>query len=111
MAKNQQDWDDCLKPALFAYRTSINSSTQESPFFLVHGRDPRFPCDTSLLPAPTFSKHLDQYISDTMRKLQKAKCLAESNNSRTQLYREQQHKNGDVERRFLIGDKVWLYIP
>ena len=46
-----------------------------------------------------------------MRKLQKAKCLAESNNSRTQLYREQQHKNGDVERRFNIGNKVWLYIP
>ena len=35
--RNGRDWDTQLPYVLFAYRASL----QESPFFLMHGRDPR----------------------------------------------------------------------
>lgn len=35
---NQNDWDELLDGVLFAYRTSIQKSTQVSPFELVYCR-------------------------------------------------------------------------
>jgi len=43
MNKKQNDWDTQLPGLLFAYRTSVHSTTGESPFFLNHGRDPILP--------------------------------------------------------------------
>ncbi|XP_078277472.1 gypsy retrotransposon integrase-like protein 1 [Rhinoraja longicauda] len=35
----QKDWDDCLDPILFEFRTSVNSSTKFTPFFLLYNRE------------------------------------------------------------------------
>ena len=45
---NQNDWDLHINAAFFAYRTSINSSRGESPYFLQFGREPRLPPDITL---------------------------------------------------------------
>ncbi len=34
--KDGKDWDQCLSFVLFAYRTSLQESTRESPFFLLY---------------------------------------------------------------------------
>src|SRR6266498_2812333 len=39
------EWDIFVEPALWAYRTSINSFTQLSPFMIVYGIQPQFPAD------------------------------------------------------------------
>jgi transposase InsO family protein len=44
----QHDWDEQLPYLLFAYRSSIQESTRESPFCLLYGRDPRLPTETVL---------------------------------------------------------------
>ena len=38
-------WEDALGPVAFAYRNSVLSSTNETPYFLNHGRDPVLPVD------------------------------------------------------------------
>ena len=43
-----RDWDDHLPYVLFSYRTSIQTSTRESPFYLLYGRDPQLPGDAVL---------------------------------------------------------------
>ena len=43
-----QDWDTRLLYVLFAYRCSMQSSTIESPFFLLYGQDPKLPTETTL---------------------------------------------------------------
>ena len=45
MNKTQTDWDKMLDYVLFAYRTTINKTIKESPFFLLYGRDPILPSD------------------------------------------------------------------
>ncbi|XP_059510854.1 gypsy retrotransposon integrase-like protein 1 [Stegostoma tigrinum] len=35
----QTEWDDCLDPVLFEFRTSVNSSTKFTPFFLLYNRE------------------------------------------------------------------------
>ncbi|MBW0477456.1 hypothetical protein O181_017171 [Austropuccinia psidii MF-1] len=39
---HQDDWNTWLPLAEFAYNTSDHSSTKQSPFFTVYGRDPQF---------------------------------------------------------------------
>ena len=41
--QNGSDWDLHLPYVLFAYKVSTQESTQESPFFLLHGRDQWLP--------------------------------------------------------------------
>lgn len=40
---HQDDWDDHIDTALFTMRTKPQSSTKYSPFFLLYGRDARYP--------------------------------------------------------------------
>ena len=53
-----KDWDNHLSYVLFSYRTSIQTSTQESPFYLLYGRDPRLPGD-AVLSAPEDRRTID----------------------------------------------------
>ena len=41
--KKGKNWDRLLGPILLAYRTSPHSSSGETPFFLMYGRDCRIP--------------------------------------------------------------------
>lgn len=43
VADHQADWMQFLPQVLQAYRTSYHASIQDSPFFLLYGRDPRCP--------------------------------------------------------------------
>ena len=45
-----KDWDVRLTYLLFAYRSIVQPSTGESPFFLLYGRDPQLPTDMALSP-------------------------------------------------------------
>ena len=46
--KKGKDWDELLGPVLFAYRTAPQSSSGETPFSLVYGRDATVPWPTNL---------------------------------------------------------------
>jgi len=37
VSKSQRDWDDKLGECLWAYRTTVRTSTKATPFSMVHG--------------------------------------------------------------------------
>ena len=41
--KKGKDWDTKLGPVFMAYRTTPQTSTGESPFYLLYGRDAKIP--------------------------------------------------------------------
>ena len=43
VSDNQIGWDEFLPAILFAYRTSPQATTGDSPFYLLYGREPRLP--------------------------------------------------------------------
>ena len=45
------EWDQQLQLLLFAYRSTVQESTRESPFFLLYGQDPRMPTGTMSEPS------------------------------------------------------------
>ena len=57
------EWDKKLPFLLFAYRSTIQSSTKESPFFLLYGRDPRLPSGSMLdQTRPEYLVDMEDYI-------------------------------------------------
>ena len=53
--RDGHDWDEKLPYVLFAYRACCQESTQESPFFMLYGRDPKLPTSAILTPQKTRS--------------------------------------------------------
>eukprot|EP01132_Coremiostelium_polycephalum_P010890 gene10890-13341_t len=45
---NAYSWDEYIPMVLFAYRTSVQSSTGFSPYYLTYGREPKIPLDVLL---------------------------------------------------------------
>lgn len=43
--KDQTDWPKYVESCLFIYRTTFNRALNETPFFLMYGRDPVMPQD------------------------------------------------------------------
>ena len=69
VCKGGKDWDELLCPILFAYRTAPQTSTRETPFMLVYGRDPRVPTSLDFyhpctIPAVLCSHRLCQRIEE-----------------------------------------------
>ena len=45
IGERQCDRDEYLDPVLFSIRTSVQESTKFTPFFLMHGREARYPLE------------------------------------------------------------------
>ncbi len=83
--RNGSDWDLHLPDVLFAYRASIQESTKESPYFLLHGRDPRLPSVLELEPPQLREEvDLDTYKGELMTGLTEAWSLAKKNVQKAQ---------------------------
>ncbi|PIC44089.1 hypothetical protein B9Z55_004579 [Caenorhabditis nigoni] len=58
--KTHTDWDIILPALVFCYNTTTHDTTGETPFFLMHGRDPIFSIDQILDPSPSQLTDEDQ---------------------------------------------------
>ena len=75
---NGMEWDKRLPLLLFAYRSVVQeSTTKESPFFLVYGRDPRLLTSTLLEQLPAmYPLDVEDYRTELLTTLKKAHELA-----------------------------------
>ena len=97
----QRDWNIFLPIVLFAYRTSVQSTTQETPFRLLYGRDARLPSDLEKFIARTsFVDKIDQAWKEAWRNIMK---VAEKAKSRS----DESHKVVEYK----VGDRVRLHRP
>jgi len=72
-----RDWDQHLSYVLFAYCTSEQRSTSESPFFLLYGCDPQLPTDVALSPLKNHTQvDLKEYGIELVEKMSSAWSLA-----------------------------------
>jgi len=108
--EHKDSWDEYLALTLFAYRTTPQSSTNTTPFYLVYGREARLPIDlvyaSDEISSPeTVYKRIVQMLDQ----LQPARDRAAQNIQRAQ---DRQKKSYDQRVRpvtFDIGDKVLRY--
>ena len=86
VSANKKDWGEFLPSILFAYRTSPQATTGDSPFYLLYGREPRLPVDVNLLLPQTdkLSTSIAEHRARIVSQLEEAQQLAKTNTERTQ---------------------------
>ena len=109
IAHDTDEWDLYIAPALFAYRTSKQSTTRIEPFFLVYGRSAKLPIDcTSDAVQP--SETLPNYVGKLVNDLPHIREKVQVNINRAQGKQKEYH-NRNLSRNisYQIGDKVLYY--
>ncbi|KIH54937.1 hypothetical protein ANCDUO_14914 [Ancylostoma duodenale] len=106
---SRESWSDFLQLIVFAINTSQNETTGETPFFLMHGRDPKLISDNVFkMPRRTYFDHTS-YKMELIHNL----TVAWQNNekrlkSKTEIYKTNYDKSRDTNASFLVGDLVLL---
>lgn len=110
--KGGKDWDQQLPYVLFAYRTSMQESTGESPFFLLHGRTPGVPTDDMLQPPVNRGLvDLDDYCSEITTRMSTAWESAREHIKVSQGRQKRFHDQKSKDPKISVGDKVMVYFP
>ena len=106
------EWDQHLQQLLFAYRVKPQESTQESPFFLLYGRDARIPTETTLsTPISSYQVDMDDYRTKPVTGLTEAWKIAKSNIGKAQRRQKIHYDKKAREVKYQIGDRVMVYMP
>ena len=111
ISNKQHDWDIYLPFCLFAYRTAIQKSIKESPFFLTYGREPKIPIDISLTPYELESIDIDDYRINLVNGLNEALKLAHDNIEIAQTSQVRSYDKSKSDTTFNPGDLVLLTNP
>jgi len=101
----QSNWDDLLQASVFAYNTSIHSSTGFTPFEMVHGFIPTMPVGVDLI-IPKGSQTASEWVKtihDQARIIQEAGLQRQIRRARTQ---EKQYNKNKKMKMIKVGDLV-----
>ena len=111
--QNGKDWDNCLPFILFAYRSSPQTSTGESPFYLLYGRDPKLPTEAVLCPPPSFALQVDadDVVTEITKRMSQAWSLAGDAIKKAQVQQKQHHDARARSATFVEGERVFVLMP
>ena len=97
---------------LFAYRSTEQVSTGESPFRLLYGRDPQPPTETALnLPIQQELIPLDDYHTTMTQHMGEMWAAVQRNVRRAQRRQKHYHDRRAREEKFKVGEHVFVHTP
>ena len=105
--RHQRDWDERIPYAMLAYRTSVQSSTGETPSMMMLGRETTLPVDV-LVQAPQPTEKEDDYPYKLRCHLQDVHEQARSKLKLAASKQRETYDRNAVARTLKKGDWVWL---
>ena len=113
---DQKNWDRLLPHVLLTYRTTLNRMLNDSPFFLIYGRDPLLPQDlfvgnSQRNQRKILESDLDDYKPQLLRLLKSTydKVNAHKEDSRNSYKEYYDHTHKNIT--FQPGDLVMVHYP
>jgi hypothetical protein len=111
VSANKRDWDEIIPYVLFAFRTSIQESIMEKPFYLMFGREPHLPIDVAMDSFEFGKVDATKYRETVVTRIQTAMKLAREHIMRAQKRQVELAHSRGVDKEFKVGESVWLYTP
>lgn len=107
-----REWDELLPYVLFAYRSTMQTSTGELPFHLLYGRDPQLPTEAVLCPLTSQDfVELDDYKTTMTQMMQEAWGLSQWNLKKAQKKQKHYHDKKSNHPDFRVVDRVFVFMP
>jgi hypothetical protein len=106
---NHSNWDDVIDHVVFAYNTSKQESTKQTPFFMLYGREALLPIDVALGNNPN-----PAMPNDSFPLLHQYPYLREQVKRKLLMVQRRQKQRYDCHRReksYNVGDLVLVYRP
>ncbi|MBW0470415.1 hypothetical protein O181_010130 [Austropuccinia psidii MF-1] len=97
---HQDDWNTWLPLAELLYNNAEHSSTKESPFFTIYGRNPSF--DSIQISQDSPAGNLSTKIQSVQQ------VVKEELGSEIRRFKKYSDRNRSIPPDFQPGDKVWL---
>jgi hypothetical protein len=107
--EDHDDWDAFLPFALLAYRTSVQDSIKETPFFMLYGRNAKLPADISN--GVSDNSCSGDYKNELVEKLSNARNLAVEKLKETQIKMKERYDSSSHDVQYNEGDLVFVYVP
>ena len=104
--ERQEDWEQYLPLALYAYRTATHTSTGVSPFMLMYGRHHQ-----SNMLTPPRGYEATSYQAVLQAKMAELQDLVEAHIAESASRQKVDYDRHSAERQFKSGDLVWLSVP
>jgi transposase InsO family protein len=106
-----RDWDAYIPYVLSSYRSSYNSTIQETPYFMLFGNQMRLPVDVMVNNPVEYYTDRSDYVDEVHYRMHEAHKRGKAHLEAIRDSREV--KNNDIERpkEFNVGDEVMLYMP
>ena len=99
-------WDEHVATALFAYRTTRQSTTKFTPFYLLHGYEAVTPLNKRLAKIgdqKDLSKRFGQLVEILSKRVQ-----ARENIKERQIIQKKYYDQGLIGPTYIVGDLVWV---
>ena len=93
-------WDRKVRYASFMYNTSMNRAHRDTPYFLMHGRDPMLPIENILLGSPNDTwkepgqDKMDDFKEELVTLLRENYAIAKEN---IDIYQEKMKESKNVK--------------
>ncbi len=107
VSSNQQDWDLMIPYALWAYRTAVHATTQETPYFLIYGREPTNPVDVTIRQWVEGHKNIKEYTETVAQRLLKARDRVIDATIKMKKRNKKRFDKDKIENPFKKNDIVW----
>nr|CAD2193280.1 unnamed protein product [Meloidogyne enterolobii] len=110
LSKDEPDFDEYIECATFCYNTSTHASTNETPFFLMYGRDPIFCIEQIIDPKIDLESPIEvnEFKQKLVNVLGRAWESAAAVIQETQLRAKTQYDKLVRNPTILVGDRVLL---
>src|SRR5437867_2071169 len=109
----QNEWDKYLQSIMYGYRATVStSSTLQSPYRMMFGRDMILPIDIELGDQKsTGSAQADEYVKELVEKLKIIHEVARENEREYQEEYKKRYDKDSKDTNFKPGTIVWLKSP
>ncbi len=109
--QNQQDWEEVLPFALMAYRSSVQESTGETPYEMLHGEEMELPIDlSSPIVEPEQERNMTtDYAQNLRQKLRTAHERVRENLKQAARRQKRNYDRGIITTVIPVESFVWLH--
>ena len=111
VAEHQRDWDVHLPMVMMAYRSSVHSSTQYTPHYLLFGHEVRLPLDVMYGREPHQPEAASEYARNLRSTLEEAHERAREHLKTAQRRQKDYYDRCVAGDEIKVGDHVYLPVP